>query len=809
MKSRSVLVILVLAAAACGSSSSPAKPASTGPATPMPDLGATPAVIPIDQLPVLGASVDAGDPAVVTCGAASCASGQECRFGACIDSAPPCTTDRDCQDDSFCNGGLCTPFGLGPNGSTSAACKRLEAPGIFAPTVQCEWRAPADGTTFPQHRNVLSTPLVVDFDFDGDPKTLHPSIVFIAYNCDDGNCGQDPGCSGVLRIIDGKTCADQYTIGSVPLIGDVTPAIGDLDGDGRPDIVAEHIGGGIAGFRFNPSKNAFEEMWSGFQSTNADGCHWDSLAIHDLDDDGVPEILQNGPHPAVYDTHGVAIAVAPQDTSYAQMLHPVAADVDGDGAVEMVDGREMFRFVKATRSWERIANTVPGATIGFTALADFGTFGDNPAGDDRSTRDGVPEIAVVSSGHARVQTLSGRIVFDAQVPGGLLGGAPTVADFDGDGRAEFGVAGANAYAVFDPDCNGHDAANCRSGSSNGILWQKASRDDSKVTGSSVFDFDGDGRAEVVYGDECYSRVYDGRNGDVLFSAYRTSCTWYENPVVADVDGDFRAELVMNSNNNCGGACPSIDPVHPGVRCATTSDCPGATTCAREQPGDPYGLCRCTADADCGSSGLACVPTLTPSTQGNVCRAHHPAGESKNGVTVLRDAHDRWVGSRPIWNQHAYAVTGVNDDGTIPRTSAWKPNWKQPGLNNFRMNVQGARDPMLLPDLTVRGTGDPGVHEVVPCTDGVPHLGAVVCNRGLGGAAAGQTVTFTSSGATICTVHTTGALAPGACETVGCDWTGAPSNTDDVHVTVAALAAECNVDNNSATIRGANCVVIIK
>jgi len=39
------------------------------------------------------------------------------------------------------------------------------------------------------------------------------------------------------------------------------------------------------------------------------------------------------------------------------------------------------------------------------------------------------------------------------------------------------------------------------------------------------------------------------------------------------------------------------------------------------------------------------------------------------VRVYRDTLDRWVGSRPIWNPRAYAVTNVEDNGRIPRTSS--------------------------------------------------------------------------------------------------------------------------------------------
>jgi hypothetical protein len=42
----------------------------------------------------------------------------------------------------------------------------------------------------------------------------------------------------------------------------------------------------------------------------------------------------------------------------------------------------------------------------------------------------------------------------------------------------------------------------------------------------------------VYGDECYLRVYDGGTGAVIFSAPAANGTGFEQPTIADVDGDF-------------------------------------------------------------------------------------------------------------------------------------------------------------------------------------------------------------------------------------------------------------------------------
>ena len=80
-------------------------------------------------------------------------------------------------------------------------------------------------------------------------------------------------------------------------------------------------------------------------------------------------------------------------------------------------------------------------------------------------------------------------------------------------------------------------------------WKRDTEDDSsRVTSSSVFDFNGDGAAEVVYNDECYFRVYDGTSGRVYLALPSLSRTSIENPVVADVDNDGNAEIVFVKNN---------------------------------------------------------------------------------------------------------------------------------------------------------------------------------------------------------------------------------------------------------------------
>ena len=53
------------------------------------------------------------------------------------------------------------------------------------------------------------------------------------------------------------------------------------------------------------------------------------------------------------------------------------------------------------------------------------------------------------------------------------------------------------------------------------------------------------------------------------------------------------------------------------------------------------------------------------------------------LQVIADAGDRWIPARRIWNQHAYHITNVREDGTIPQVQ--EPSWQ--GLNTFRTQAQ--------------------------------------------------------------------------------------------------------------------------
>ena len=684
----------------------------------------------------------------ITCGGACCAAHERCAYGGCVIDLGPCANNDDCRGDSYCDESKrCTPYGVPPDVTNDPGCERTITIGDFAPDEQCRWEGPPPGDPFEGWRNVYSAPMVADFDLDGDPTVLAPSIVFASF--------ETSSQGAILRILDGRTCEQQAALTDPAdrLVYASNFAIGDLDGapDRRPEIVAASliepsVAGGLVAFRYDETAGTFVRLWYG-RRCDLDGeprhapNRWsdnNGPSLHDLDDDGVPEVLFDG---FVYDANGCLLNPDGVYDDYLGLgLFSVVSDVDLDGRPELVRHDGTYEWTGSR--WEREASWAPPAEdateavrMGHVAVADLGDF-PGAAGDEP----GRAEIVVVSApapdspadatGTVRVMTIAGDIVFGPyplpSEPGAVAGrgGPPTIADFDGDGRREIAIAGGSRYTVFDLDCDTDalSAPGCARGDATlprGVLWSRPSQDrSSNVTGSSVFDFDADGQAEVVYGDECFVRIYRGTDGEVLFSSSASSGTGYEFPVIADVDGDFNSEIVFALTS--GVPCPETDPIYT----------------------------RGTATFERGT-----------------------------GIRVLRDVMDRWAASRPIWNQHAYSVTNVNDDGTIPRTSAWMRNHSDPSLNNYRMNAQGTLERRGAADLTVALARAADLCDVLT---GEVTLAANVCNRGTNPVPDGARVVFHAGdpdggAAVACEATLPRLLDPSTCTEVSCTWT-VPADT---------------------------------
>ncbi len=457
-------------------------------------------------------------------------------------------------------------------GDSGRECEFQPAPGSFAPVVEWRWTS---STVLPNHLNVMMTPSVVDLNGD----TI-PDVVFGATSSTGGGNVE----VGVLRALSGANGAELFTVTDSTLYVNTAAslAVGDIDLDGRPEIIACDS----SGTRLIAFEHDGTFKW---RSPSLEAINWGAPALADLDQDGTPEIVMGR---QVINANGAVRWTGTGGRASAGTVGAISgvADIDLDGSPDVVAGNTVYR-ANGSILWQA---ALPD---GHNAVANF-------------DGDQFPEVVLVSGGRVWVLEHTGGVKWGpVAIPGGGTGGPPTVADYDNDGDVEIGVAGASRYAVFETDGSLKWAAVTQDGSSN-------------RTGSSVFDFEGDGSAEVVYRDELKLRVYRGTDGLVLFETAMSSCTWHEYVLVADVDADGNAEIVAVANNNCG-----------------------------------YGPQR--------------------------------------GVYVFGDAHDSWVTTRKVWNQHTYHITNVHEDGTVPAVEA--NNWES--FNNYRQNVQTGISVFAAPDLT--------------------------------------------------------------------------------------------------------------
>lgn len=689
------------------------------------------------------------------------------------EAGPACANNDECSDDRHCVMGRCLAW---ERGEADPMCTRTLSRGAVRPSVQCAWTGAPEGDPHADEHAVLHTPLVANFGIRSDVDTAaRPSVVFISdHSYSERLPTRGCGAAGTLRLIDGATCRTQASAldDGDRVNSSVTPAIGDLDGDGRPEIVAAAADGGILAFRVDPMRSTVTRLWKstalggGPDTFGATLCSWGGISLADLDDDGLPEVLYEG---AVWSSLGVRLYELPGWQRVVWGSPMIAADIDSDGRAELVDTQGTWEWSPGTETFVRESFDTRAMTPrapGHTALADFGDF-PGRAGD----APGRPELVSVLNGHVTVLSLGGDVLLDLTAPmGSSAGGPPTIADYDGDGRPEIGVAFSSHYVVFDVN-------DMRT------LWSQPSQDRSSArTGSSVFDFNADGRSEVVYGDECYLRVYDGTSGEVLFSQARFSSTWHENAIVADVDADGSAEVVIPSSGPCNpGYCPATDTLFAGLRCESNEDC-GSNSCVE-------GLCRCTSDEQCGTTYACAAPADHPE-RGNVCRAAHRACEA--GLRVYRDGRDRWAPARGIWNQHAYSITNVTDEGRIPRTSMARPSWSAAGGNSFRQNAQGGAANAPASDLTVGGLS-------AACEGSSTRLRASVCNRGQTFLDAGLVLVFRrmSSGDELCRLRTSEPVGPGSCAPVECLAMVPARGIFEATADPDGSLAECREGNNTA------------
>lgn len=388
-------------------------------------------------------------------------------------------------------------------------------PQAFEPVVEWEWTAPDQGL------GSLVTPLVANLTDDNGDGEIDlcdtPDVVVMDYQF----TNPIPQ-SGRIHVFDGATGSLHFTINE-KLYRNINPAIGDIDGDGISEIVA--VGYGYGRLKDHAHLMAFEHngnlKWESSTFITLDNL---SILMADLDNDKDVEIfVQN----QLYDHHGVLQWESPH---YGSCFSPTAADLDGDGDLELIprggsviyhhDGSIYYYTEEHSAAWPQVANL-----------------------------DEDPEPEILGTDHGYVLTLlehTGALKSDFH----LRGSPATIADFDGDGVSDVGfIEGLNPYKTYRADGTMIWEAPLFNGIINNIMWY----------GSSAFDFDSDGIFEVVTADRENIWVF-GESGQVLMQIPHLSQLGQSYPIVADVDNDGSAEIVVVSSYSS-----PFDPKGPTVR----------------------------------------------------------------------------------------------------------------------------------------------------------------------------------------------------------------------------------------------------
>jgi hypothetical protein len=429
----------------------------------------------------------------------------------------------------------------------------------------------------------------------------------------------------------------------------VTPAIGDIDGDGISDVAFTAFqpngtywngpgellvvsGDGSATELIRVSELT-DPATSDVYTVSGHG----NVTLGDLDADGTPEICvvtvdasvvcvnyTGGLAPQVQfvvGNDGVSTSPVHASTGPAAM-----ADMDHDGLGELVWGRLAFDDQGSPKFASPGGIGSPGGSQGKVYAGIIGQADDDPLLELISSTtpydpsggenwyypwdgmaatadldlDGVSEVVATytwwNGGSSwdwfpamRVALQDGTETH-VELVDGDWSGAPTLANFDTDPELEIAVSSQTMLRVYD-----HDLTE---------IWSTTINDTSSgYLSSTAVDWDGDGVWELLHADETMVRLFDIDDNIELFSTStldtsdHRSGTHMEAPSVADLDGDGSLEIVLASN---------VD--------------------------------------DIGVAGW-------------------------KGIRVIGSATSSWGGTDRVWNQHAFVADYIEDDLSLPSNAS--------------------------------------------------------------------------------------------------------------------------------------------
>ncbi|MBL8944141.1 MAG: VCBS repeat-containing protein [Myxococcales bacterium] len=391
-----------------------------------------------------------------------------------------------------------TPADIDPD--SVMPCSNQAPPDSFDAEVQWTW---GSGESY-------HTPLVINLTDDNGNGEIDvcdtPDVIVLVGTA-----------AGTMVVLDGATGNEHFTINAA-LNPNVTPAVGDIDDDGLPELVAAV---GIFGGTLVAYEHDGTPKWTASAPFAAQV--GSAIGIANFDNEGSAEVYVAGQ--VVRGDTGELILGAPPQAGLlsGQLTAPVAADLDGDDDLEFIRGQDAYHLDGTVY----YAN--PDQAGGFPQIGNL-------------DEDDDPEILIISTNGISVFEHDGAVKYADIRPSGDPAGfswyrPATIHDLDGDGDAEYAVSSASHYAAYLADGT--------------VMWIANVQDPSGIAAGTAFDFLGDGTAEAIFADEYHLFAFDTA-GAPLLQVDRSSGTLIEYPSVADVDNDGAADILVVSNRNFEG-----------------------------------------------------------------------------------------------------------------------------------------------------------------------------------------------------------------------------------------------------------------
>jgi len=367
---------------------------------------------------------------------------------------------------------------------------------------------------------VTTTPMVAPIrDTDGDGRVDAVDGVAVLVISHDG---EPDNRRGLLRALDGATGTELWTLHEAYLNAPSQLAVGDLDGDGFPEIVGHRYPRGTV-----VVSGEGEMLWQSDYPDYTVSLNYGGYSLADLDGDGRGEVL----HTRLALNADGSLRWQGAGSLRGVGLNAVA-DLDLDGIPEVVVGPSVYG-ADGELLWERL--DLPDGKV---AVADL---------------DDDPALEIVLTGRSGGMGMSylldpdGTLLWGPVPISARAVGPATIGDVDGDGVAEIGIAGEEVYTLLNADGSPR--------------WSAPTMDYSAQTAATFFDLDGDGVQEVIYGDSRSFWVLDGETGEVRLHLDNHAYTAFESPTVADVDNDGHAEVVVVSSNLTAPAVRVLENLH--------------------------------------------------------------------------------------------------------------------------------------------------------------------------------------------------------------------------------------------------------